>query len=211
MKAKKKAVDTYTEYVESISTGMELSHILKYDSTDVLKTVVDRLENLDAIGIFKPNPPPFDPAKPVWRYDLKALNMEERKLFVLFKLEEIFTAAVQRGGQDAIRDVLILDEAHIYVDDDPDNIINTLAKESRKFGVALVCASQSPTHFTQDFISSVGTKVILGIDEMHWKSAVSKMNVTQEGLTWIRPQKTVLVQTKNKGDSKNNWKWAYLT
>ncbi|WP_240533847.1 hypothetical protein [Aeromonas veronii] len=117
---------------------------MKYDSTDVLKSVVDRLENLNAIGIFKAVPPPFDPASQVWRYNIKALSMEERKLFVLFRLEEIFADAVQRGEQDDVVEVVILDEAHIYADDDPDNIINNIAKEARKFGLAMICASQSP-------------------------------------------------------------------
>lgn len=47
-----------------------------------------------------------------------------------------------------------------------DNIINIISKEARKFGLGLICASQSPTHFSEDFISNVGTKIILGLDQM---------------------------------------------
>ena len=209
-KAKQKAIDTFTEYANSIVTGRELGDLMKYDSTDVLKSVVDRLENLNAIGIFKAVPPPFDPASQVWRYNIKALSMEERKLFVLFRLEEIFADAVQRGEQDDVVEVVILDEAHIYADDDPDNIINNIAKEARKFGLALICASQSPTHFTEDFISSVATKVILGIDEMYWRGSVTKMRVTEEALAWIKPQKTMLVQLKTRGETRNDWRWTLI-
>jgi len=209
-KAKQKAIDTFTEYANSIVTGRELDTLMKYDSADVLKSVVDRLENLDAIGIFKATPPPFDPSSPVWRYNIKALSMEERKLFVLFRLEEIFTAAVQRGEQDDVVEVVILDEAHIYADDDPDNIINNIAKEARKFGLAMICASQSPTHFTEDFISSVATKVILGIDEMYWRGSVAKMRVTEESLAWIKPQKSMLVQLKTRGETRNDWRWTLI-
>src|SRR3546814_15906044 len=85
---------------------------MKYDSTDVLKSVVDRLENLNAIGVFKATPPPFDPYADVWRYKIQALSTEERKLFVLFRLEEIFAAAIQRGEQDQVVEVVVLDEAH---------------------------------------------------------------------------------------------------
>ena len=91
---------------------------------------------------------------------------------MLFRLEELFAEAVQRGEQKTIRDVIFLDEAHIFFDDNPDNIINTIAKEARKFGVALICISQSPTHFSEDFIAAVSTKVILGIDELYWKGSV---------------------------------------
>lgn len=209
-KAKKKAIDTFSAYAESIVTGRELGDLMKYDSTEVLKSVVDRLENLNAIGIFKAAPPPFDPDAQVWRYNINALSMEERKLFVLFRLEELFAAAVQRGEQADVCEVIILDEAHIYADDEPDNIINTIAKEARKFGLAMVCASQSPTHFTEDFISSVATKVILGIDEMFWRGSVTKMRVSEEALAWIKPQKTMLVQLKTRGETRNDWRWTLI-
>lgn len=209
-KAKKRAIDTFSEYAESIATGNELKDIMKYDSTEVLKSVVDRLENLNAIGVFKAKQPPFDPNNPVWHYNIKALSMEERKLFVLFRLEELFAQAVQRGQQDEIRDVILLDEAHIYADDDPENIINTIAKEARKFGVALICASQSPTHFPEDFISSVSTKIILGIDESYWRGSVTKMRVTEDALAWIKLRKTMLVQMKRSGETRNEWLWTHI-
>lgn len=210
-KAKRKAIDTFTTYADSITTGKEIASLMKYDSTDVLKSVVDRLQNLDAIGIFKPNTPPFDPGAAVWRYDINALSMEERKLFVLFKLEELFQSAVERGVQENIVDVIVLDEAHIYSDDDPDSIINTIAKEARKFGVALFCASQSPTHFTSDFIASVGTKIVLGIDEGYWKQSATKMRLAEEALAWVRATKTMLVQLKTKGETKNDWYWTIIS
>jgi hypothetical protein len=209
-KAKTKAIESYSDYVNSIATGQELTDLMKYDSTEVLKSVVDRLENLEAIGIFKATPPPFDPACPVWRYNIKALSMVERKLFVLFRLEEIFAAAVQRGEQEDIVEVAILDEAHIYADDDEDNIINTFSKEARKFGLALICASQSPTHFPEDFIASVATKIILGIDEMYWRGSATKLRVTEDALAWIRLQKSMLVQLKTKGETKNDWRWTLI-
>lgn len=209
-KAKKKSVDAFAAYADAIVTGRELGDLMKYDSTDVLKSVVDRLENLNAIGIFKAMPPPFDPNAQVWRYNIKALSIEERKLLVLFKLAEIFEAAVQRGEQSDICEIIILDEAHIYADDDPENIINTIAKEARKFGLALICASQSPTHFTEDFIAAVATKIVLGIDEMYWRGSVSKMGVSMDQLAWIRPQSSMLVQLKTKGATKNDWRMTAL-
>ncbi|ANN80875.1 helicase HerA domain-containing protein [Bordetella flabilis] len=209
-KAKTKAIEAYSAYAEAIMTGNELTDVMKYDSTDVLKSVVDRLENLNAIGVFKAQQPPFDPDNQVWRYNIKALSMEERKLFVLFRLEELFAQAVQRGEQDDIVEVVVLDEAHIYADDDPENIINTIAKEARKFGMALICASQSPTHFPEDFISSVSTKIILGIDESYWRGSIAKMRVTEEALAWIKLRKSMLVQMKRSGETRNEWLWTYL-
>lgn len=209
-KAKEKAIDTFSDYANAIATGLELRTLMKYDSIDVLKSVIDRLGNLASNGVFRPRTPPFDEHAPVWRYNLHALTMEERKLFVLFRLEELFLAGVKRGQQDKIRDVIILDEAHIYTDGTPDNIIATIAKEARKFGIALVAASQAPTHFEDDFVAAVATKIILGIDEVFWKGAASKMRLKEEALAWVNSQVTMLVQMKMKGETSNDWQWTVI-
>ncbi|MFC6523157.1 DUF5710 domain-containing protein [Undibacterium arcticum] len=49
--AKGKLLDSFRGYVGEIRTGRELEDIIKYDSSDVLKSIVDRLDNLNAIGI----------------------------------------------------------------------------------------------------------------------------------------------------------------
>lgn len=177
---------------------------------DVLKSVVDRLENLLGIGIFKNKAAPHDPLKPVWREHIKALGPDEQKLFVLFSLEEIFRAAVQRGETPYITDVIIVDEASKFFDDDEANILNTIAKEARKFGVALICASQAPTHFTEDFVSSVGTKIVLGIDEMFWDSSMRKLRLDAEALKWIRLKERIIIQIKQEGEARCDWRWTYL-
>lgn len=208
--AKKRSIDAYTDYVKRISTGSELNDLLKYNSNDVLLSVIERLESLISIGVFKDNAPPFDPTKHVWRFDLRALSLkEEKKLFVLFHLLEIFNHCVSLGETNQLRYILVLDEGHMYASNnskgDDDNPIDKLAKESRKFGLGLWIASQSPTHFNDDFMTSVGTKVILGIDESYWKSSASKLNLDIKGLEWIRMQRNMIVQMKCKGDSKSNW------
>lgn len=209
-KAKSKAIETFTAYADAIATGSELDSLIKYDSVEVLKSVVDRLENLNAIGIFKSTPPPFDPAKPVWRYNLRPLSLEERKLFVLFRLEQLFAAAVERGEQSTVRDVIVLDEAHIYQSEDDDNPLNTIAKEARKFGVSLVCASQAPHHFATDFLGNIGATLLLGLSEMHWTASVRAMRCPIEGLEWIKPQRSMLVQIKSRGETRSDWKWTLI-
>jgi hypothetical protein len=209
-RCKVRAIDSYTEYVNAITSGREFSDLMKYDSTDVLKSVVDRLENLEGIGIFKATPPPFDLACPVWRYDIKALSMQERKLFVFFRLEEIFSHAVQRGTQSDIVEVIMLDECQHYESDDPDLILNVIGAQARKFGIALVMAGQSPTQFPEEFMASVSTKIILGIDEVYWRASATRLRVSEEALAWIRPQKSMLVQMKVRGDTRSDWRWTLL-
>lgn len=204
------AVALYYDYIQSIQTGMELNDLIKYDSKEVMKSVVERLENLNAIGIFKSTPPPFDPNAPIWRYDIKALAADEKKLFVSFILENIFMRAIQRGVQSDVVEVIILDEAHNFLNDDPDNIINIIAKEARKFGLGMFCASQSPTHFSDDFISNVSSKIILGIDQMYWDGSVRKLKIEQQALEWIVPHQQMVAQMNNKGETRNRFNWVLL-
>lgn len=208
-KAAGRAKEAYSEYVDSLKGGKEIEELLRYDSVDVLKSTVERLENLLAVGIFKSKTPPFDPQAHLWRYNIRPLGKDEQKLFVLFKLEELFQMAVQRGETDYIQDVLVVDEASNFFDDDESNILNTIALEARKFGVSLICASQAPTHFSDDFVSSVGTKIVLGIDEMFWTASCRKLNLDLEALKWIRPRQSMLVQIKQGGATQNNWRWVY--
>lgn len=199
------AVDLFQEHISYIQSGHEMNDLIRYDSKEVLRSVVERLENLEAIGIFKPTPPPFDARNPVWRYDIRSLSPDEKKLFVAFILERLFQAAVERGPVDDVVEVIILDEAHLYLDDDPENITNVLAKEARKFGVALVCASQSPTHFTEDFLSNVGAKIILGLDEMFWEGTIRKMKIQQAALEWIVPHRSLIMQLNNRGETRSRF------
>lgn len=201
-KAKDQAVEAYAAAVRAIGTGRELDDLVRYDSRDVLRSVVERLENLYATGIFRPEPPPFDPKAPVWRYDIRALAADEKKLFVCFRLEEMLRQAMRRGVQDKVVEVAVLDEAHLFFTDEQDNPLNALAKEARKFGLALVCASQSPTHFSEDFLGNVATKVILGIDEMYWDGTARKLKIDIKTLQYIAPKRTLAVQVKTGEEAR---------
>lgn len=71
-------------------------------------------------------------------------------------------------------------------------------------------ARASPTHFTDDFVSSVATKVILGIDEMFWDKANRQLKLPAELLPWIKLQQTMAVQIKEKGEARNIWQWVLI-
>ncbi|MBC8737067.1 ATP-binding protein [Paraburkholderia sp. UCT31] len=212
--AKANAIEAFTAYVNGVTTGREFEMIRNYNSPEVLKSVVERLENLQASGLFKSMPPPFDESKRVWRYNLKALNSEDKKMMVFFLLQEQFYAAVQAGQTDKVRTVVVLDELGVYVsandNDGGDGIIGVIAREARKFGLALWAANQSPKNVPESLISSVATKIVLGIDEGHWDSAVTKLNIERKLLDWIRGKQTMAVQMKVAGATKNRWWWVEL-
>lgn len=200
----------YRKHIDEMVTGHELDDLIKYDSKDVVKSVVDRLENLNSIGVFRPQRPPFDSQNPIWRYDIKALGPNEKRLFVSFMLEAIFLNASHRGIQDDVVEIIVLDEAHLFLTNDDDNPINIIAKEARKFGLGIICASQSPTHFSDDFLSNVSMKVILGIDTMWWDGATRKLKLDIKALEWIVSQKQILTQINNRGETKNDFIYTLL-
>lgn len=209
---RKKTVDAYTEYIYSIKDGRELDSLFKFDSKTTLKSVVDRIENLKNCGVFRNKEPYFDHSAPVWRYRIKNLGKEEKKLFVLFKLRELYHQALSRGEQPGICEVIVLDECSLFMDSDPDHIISVMANEIRKFGTALICASQSFTHFTDDFLASAATKIVLGIDEMYWEKMARQLQIKKELLGRITLQRTALVQIKRRTgpeDPTSQFKWFY--
>lgn len=203
-KLKQRAIDVYKDAVMKIKSGDELEDIGKYDSTESLRGVIDRLENLVGIGIFKAKRPAFDPNARVWRYNLRPLDLEERKLFVHFLLRDFFLKALERGETKELVEFFVLDEAHAFVDDEDDNILLTLAREVRKFGSGMICASQSPTHFPDDFNAAMATKVMLRIDDTFWGTAARKMNIAADQLRAIQPKKTALIQRKEAGSARGS-------
>lgn len=210
MELRQKAIKSYKEYLENLETGKELEDFIKYESKEVLKSVVERFDSLKASGIFKNQAPPFEPFNPVWHYDITALREEEKRMFVEFRLQEIFSSSLERGPvqrEEAglIRDIMIIDEAHLFFRDDENNILNTIAKEGRKFGLGLVCASQSPTHFSEDFFSNVATKVVLGVDQMYWDNLIRKMKIESKLMQYIRPFHVIGVQMSNKGETRSRF------
>lgn len=207
-KAKEAALSAFKDYISTVETGRALEALLKYDSFDSLSTVKQILDSLNSTGVFRDQPPAFDAKKPVWRYNLKALRAEEQKFFVNVRLREIFEAAVQKGESDHLREVIVIDEGAKFTEEAPDHIINVIALEARKFGLGIWFASQSPTQYSDDLLSTVATKVILGLDSNHWPHASRRLRIDEKALKWVRPREGLLVNFKLKGQSAQPWGWV---
>lgn len=193
------------DYLSQNATEKTLQEAMLYSSYDLLSGVYQRIKALEASGVFRDTHPPFSRGTNVFRHNIAPLSREEQKLFALFSLDKLFSQAVQMGETKEIRFIVVLDESARYFDKDPENILNIIATEGRKFGIALICAAQSPEMFSQEFLSSVATKIVLGIDESFWDTARRKLNLDKEKLSSIRPQEQILFQTKEKGDNKGTW------
>lgn len=199
--SKENCTSTYTAFIEAMQTGRELDDLLKYDSADTLASVLQRLDLLNSSGIFRANPPPFG-NNPVRVHQIKSLANEQQTLFVKLRLQAIFERHKQAGPTRTgteLRHVLFLDEAHKFFSKDNDDIINVIAREARKFGIGLWCASQNPNDFPESFLTNVGATIILGLHESHRQMAASKLGISRDTLKYIRPKQAMAVQLRREG------------
>lgn len=199
-------VEAFTKAVESQPTR-EPKDLIKYDSKDVLISVLQRLEILTASGIFNANEPNFRDSN-VRVHQIKSLSDEQQVLFTKLRLRNIFEQCKQLGPTASgteVRHIVFLDEAPKYFNEDKDDIINIVAREARKFGLGLWCAAQEPTSFPQSFITNCGAKILLGIDSSFWKGTIQKMRTTEESLKFIRPKQVISIKLQREGQADSQF------
>ncbi len=198
--AEDRCIEAFTEAVRAKPTR-EHKDLLKYDSRDVLISVVQRLQILSACGIFRSNKPDFRGSN-VRVHQIKSLSDEQQVLFSKLRMRAIFDKCKQMGPTASgteLRHVIFLDEAPKYFTEDKNDIINVIAREARKFGLGLWCAAQQPTSFPESFLTNCGATILLGIHPTYWKGVQSKMRITESGLKFIKPKEVVAIQLQKEG------------
>lgn len=187
-KAKDNAVEVYSDYVYAIETGREFNAMLKYSSKEVLISVMERIDALNSSGVFSSTPPPFGNAK-VRRHRIKTLSRDEQKLFLEAYLQEVFQTRKNKGIVETVEHVIVLDEGHLFMrDDDVESIVTTLARESRKFGISLWVGSQSPAHFSLDFLTNVAVTILLRLHSHYWEGIMRKLQIDKSILLELESQ-----------------------
>lgn len=198
---KVKCINAYTEFIKAMQTGREIDDVLKYDSVDVLTSVLQRITLLGATGILSANEPPFGDFN-VRVHQIKSISNEQQILYVKLRLQDIFDRCKRKGAVPSgslPRHIVFLDEAHKYFNNEPDDIINVVSKEARKFGLGLWCASQQPTAFPESFLTNVGATILLGIHTSYWKRAASMFRISEESLKVIKPKEVLAVKLLREG------------
>jgi len=199
-KAQAKAIEAYSDYVMAIQTGRELSDVLKYNSKEVIQSVLERLQQLEQSGVFSPNPPDFGQAS-IRLHQIKHLSDAEKRMLVYTRAEQLFRQAQDDGITSNLTRILVVDEAPKFVDDCPDNVLNKIALEARKFGLALWCAGQSPESYSEEFLTNVGTTILLPIHSAFWDKSVRKLKISPETLKACRPREVAAVKLQALGQS----------
>lgn len=195
---KEKAIEAYTNFIRAIETGREYQDSIKYTNRETLISVLERLQALLDCGVMRSNPPDWR-GSGVRVYQVGSLSDDDRKLLFYNRAQNILRECMDAGKTDQLRRIVLLDEGHLYYSEDGDNPINRIAKEGRKFGLGLVVGSQSPTHFSEDFLTNCGSIFLLGIHENYWDMATRKLNLTKDLLTSVRPREVMLVKLREQG------------
>ncbi len=101
--------------------------------------------------------------------DLHHLKIEDVQLAAgAFVLRKLYRDMFQWGPADRLRLVVVLDEAHRLA---KDVTLPKIMKEGRKFGVAVVVASQGLNDFHPDILGNVGSKIIFRMNYPESKKA----------------------------------------
>lgn len=199
-KMKERAVELFQQAVDGMKGGSELEDYLRYDSAAVLSSVLARLRTIAASGIFYANPPPWGNAR-VRVHQIKFLKLDEQKLYVYTVLREIYRKRMIDGKKDDVVHAVVVDEAARFFTDDIDNPMNIIAKEARKFGLALWAASQNPDHISDDFLTSCATIVNLGLNSIYRDFAIKKLQMDKDTLDEIQPQSVAAVRLSQLGQN----------
>ena len=195
---KEKAIEAYANFIKAIETGREYQDAIKYTNRETLVSVLERLQMLLDSGVMRSNPPEWGGAG-VRVYKVGSLSDDDRKLLFYTRAQAILRECMDAGKSDRLRRIILVDEGHLYYSEDGDNPLNRIAKEGRKFGLGLVVGSQSPTHFSEDFLTNCGSVFLLGIHESYWDMAVRKLNLSKDLLLSVRPREVLLLKMREQG------------
>jgi DNA phosphorothioation-dependent restriction protein DptH len=134
--------------------------------TDIrTQTLVARLTELDDYQFFndtRAGQSFLDEARPVLLQIHKTQNAAVQRAFASFAFYRIYQDMFRRGRKDCITHAVIFDEAHRA---SRLKLIPTMAKECRKYGIALVLASQEARDFDTSLFSAIANYLILRVTE----------------------------------------------
>lgn len=142
-----------------------LGRIRQEEQSRHVNNVAARCRPLLEMDLFQPFKNPRDMLSSIrggMVVDLHNLYAEELQLAAgAFVLRKLYKDMFSWGYSDRIRLVIVLDEAHRLA---RDVTLPKIMKEGRKFGIAVVVASQGIGDFHQDILGNAGTKVIFRVN-----------------------------------------------
>jgi DNA phosphorothioation-dependent restriction protein DptH len=145
-----------------------------------LKTLLARLEELEDYGFFRTADSPeslWDSEQPVVLRIHSTQNDQLQKAFASLVFYGLYKDMFRRGVQDRITHALIFDEAHRAA---RLQLIPTMAKECRKYGISLVLASQEARDFHISLFSAIANYLILRLTEADAKTMAKNVATSDQ-------------------------------
>jgi hypothetical protein len=133
----------------------------EYEERRGIKNVVPRCRPLLEFGLFRdaPGAESFDALlERGLVIDVHNLGLETLQLAAgAFVLRKVYKDMFRWGHADRLRLAIVLDEAHRLA---KDITLPKIMKEGRKFGIAVIVASQGLADYHPDVVGNAGTKVV---------------------------------------------------
>lgn len=150
-----------------------------------LKTLLSRLEELADYGFFHSD----GTQKSLWESEHPVVlrihstqNDNLQKAFASVVFYGLYKNMFRRGIQDRITHALIFDEAHRAA---RLQLIPTMAKECRKYGISLVLASQEARDFNISLFSAIANYLVLRLTEVDAKALARNIATSDQERTLI--------------------------
>jgi DNA phosphorothioation-dependent restriction protein DptH len=142
-----------------------LKRIEQHEQTRHASNVAARCRPLLEMGLFRPTEQPVDLLSLIRSglvIDLHNLFAETLQMAAgAFVLRKLYKDMFRWGYAKRLRLAIVLDEAHRLA---KDTTLPRLMKEGRKFGIAVIVASQGMGDFHPDVLANAGTKVIFRVN-----------------------------------------------
>ncbi len=123
-------------------------------------------------------------------------NMSLRRIVGLVAVREIYREALESDHLRSDRLILVIDEAQNLLPREHDNFIARMLAEVRKYGVAFIISTQSPSSINMEFLKNINTKVIhairTGIDK---RVLVDSTDISEElasRVGFLKPGEAIL-------------------
>ena len=145
-----------------------------------LKTLLARLEELEDYGFFRTadgQESLWDSEQPVVLRIHSTQNDQLQKAFASLVFYGLYKDMFRRGVQDRITHAVIFDEAHRAA---RLQLIPTMAKECRKYGISLVLASQEARDFHISLFSAIANYLILRLTEADAKAMAKNVATSDQ-------------------------------
>jgi DNA phosphorothioation-dependent restriction protein DptH len=145
-----------------------------------LKTLLARLEELEDYGFFRTaegQESLWDSEQPVVLRIHSTQNDNLQQAFASLVFYGLYKDMFRRGLQDRITHALIFDEAHRAA---RLQLIPTMAKECRKYGISLVLASQEARDFHISLFSAIANYLILRLTEADAKAMAKNVATSDQ-------------------------------